>query len=337
MPAKLAKKPVPKQRIMVRTSERKDFAWCRFNWYWGYVERLKPITTKPALQFGDLIHQALAIYYPPGRERGPYPVDTLIDLWEEFGENLMWVYTDEDEREGALELGVEMLENYVKYASQLDHQYEIIAPEQGFQVDVFDDKGNYLFTYVGTLDAIIRDLKSKCIGFMEHKTSRSIPPDIFLPLDEQAGSYWAFAPEWMKAQGILKPKEEMDFILYNILKKSRTDTRPQDANGMRLNQNGSISKRQPKPNFDRSVVYRNAVARQNTRERATSQIAEMAMVRSGELALRKSPSKDCKFCPYKEMCELHENGADWEAYRDAMFTTWEPYEIHLPIPTQETR
>lgn len=334
---KLARKPVPKVRIMVRTSERKDFAWCRYNWFWGYVDRLKPKATKPALKFGDLIHQALAIYYPPGKVRGPNPADTLIDLWESHAENLVWVYTEEDERENALDLGVEMLNGYVEWAAPLDGQYEIIAPEQGFQVDVFDDKGNYLFTYVGTLDAIIREIRTKRIGFMEHKTTRSLPIDLFLPLDEQGGSYWTFAPEWLRAQKILKPGEDMDFILYNELKKSRPDLRPKNEHGESLNQNGTVSKRQPKPLFNREIIYRNAHARQMTKDRVIDQVAEMFKVRAGEMALLKSPSKDCKFCPYKEMCELHENGADWEGYRDAMFEKWEPYEIHLDIPTEATR
>ncbi len=333
MPAKVKRQKV----IRVRTSERKLFADCRMAWYWGYVLNLKPKVTSPAFKFGDLIHQCLAIYYPPGKKRGPNPSDTLIELWAQLEDDLKWIYTEEGEREDALELGVDMLDNYVRWSAPLDKQYEIISAEQPFQVEVTDDDGNYMFTYVGTLDAVVRDLHTKKIGFIEHKTSRGLPLDLYLPLDEQAGSYWAFAPDWMRANKILKPKEDMDFILYNVLRKAKADNRPTNQLGQALNQDGTVSKRQPNPLFDREVVYRNPNARSRTVQRAKDQFREMQEIQLGERLPLKSPSKDCKFCQYKEMCELEENGGDWEGYRDAMFNVWSPYEDHLPIPTQETR
>lgn len=335
--ADVRKKLIAHKKLMVRTSERRDFARCPQRHWWGYVECLKPNNNAPALAFGDLIHQALAIYYPPGKKRGPHPAEAFVEIWEKYGESIYGVYDDEGTFQNAFDLGCEMLLNYVKEYEDSDKAFEIIAPEQTFQIDVYDEQGNYLFTYVGTADALVRNIRTKKIGLFEHKTTAGLPPRQWLAMDEQAGSYWTFTPDWLRKQGVLTKKQDLDFILYNFLRKGMEDTRKKNAAGQRLNKNGSVSKRQPNPLFYRELVYRTEHARQALRERAVGQVQLMSMVRSGALPILKNPTDDCKFCPYKDMCELHEAGADWEQYRDAMFHTWNPYEAHLDIPTEETR
>ena len=215
----------------------------------------------------------------------------------------------------------------------------MIAPEQTFQIDIYDSEtGDYICTYVGTVDAIIRNIRTMKIGLFEHKTSKGLPPDYWLPMDEQGGSYWAMTPPWLREHGILKPGEDLDFILYNFLKKKMADTRKKNEAGLSLNLNGEVSKNQPGPLFYRELVYRNPEARNALISRVEWQAVEMQWVREGVLPVLKNPTKDCRWdCQFKDMCELHENGADWEAFRDAMFHTWAPYEAHTSIPTEEAR
>ncbi len=59
----------------------------------------------------------------------------------------------------------------------------------------------------------------------------------------------------------------------------------------------------------------------------------MAQVRNGKLPIYKNPrgtypDVHCLGCPFKDMCELHESGADWEDYRDEMMIPYVPNEDH---------
>lgn len=321
----------PDNPLRIRTSERKSFKTCRMQWRWGYVQNLSADTPGRHLRFGTLIHEALAAYYKPGKKRGPHPVRTFKTLCEadveEYGPLILKDSDDEDKRVSGLELGVAMLRGYVAEYGK-DERYEIIRPEMPFALDVHDAHGNYLFTYVGTLDAVIRDLMTGRLGLMEHKTSRGLTIPTPFSLDEQAGSYWAYAPDYLRAEGHLDADEEMDFILYNIMKKSLPDARPRDEEGFCLNQNGTRSKRQPGPLFRREQVFRSAHERATLMRRAAMEAREIRRAREGKLAIYKNTGEHCNWCQFKDMCEVHEAGSDWKALRSALYTQWKPYEAH---------
>jgi hypothetical protein len=322
--------------LRVRNSERKDFVRCRQRWYWGYIDLLSSRNRQPALEFGDLIHQALALWYVPGKSRKGRLQVHFQRVWKAANNGDFLVWIEEDDRVSAFELGMEMCSSYeAKYGK--DSQFEIIAPEQPFQIEIYYE-GEYVCTYVGTMDAVVRDLNTMKLGLFEHKTTGALPPRQWLPMDEQASTYWTFGTEWLQQEGHLKPGEDLDFILYNFLNKKRADTRPKNAEGLSLNQNGTVSRQQPPPLFYRELVYRDLDMRATMRERTIMQVLEMRLVREGHMAVYKNPTSDCKWdCQFKDMCELHERKAGWEMFRDAMFTKWEPYEVHLPMPTELTR
>lgn len=88
--------------------------------------------------------------------------------------------------------------------------------------------------YNFTWDGVYRDEEDGQLKLMEHKTAASIRLD-HLPLDDQAGSYWAVASELLVKQGVLKPGEEIVGINYNFLRKAMKDQRPQNADGYYTN------------------------------------------------------------------------------------------------------
>lgn len=317
--------------MLVRTSERTSFKRCRWQWKWGYLHRLNARTPNRHLRFGLLVHEAFAEYYKPGRKRGPHPAKVfrrLLDAEEEEHGPLMMKDWDTEKALSARDLGVAMLQSYVELYGK-DERYEVIRPEMPFAVDVHDPKtGEYLFTYVGTLDAVIRDLVTGKIGIMEHKTGAKLTIPAPLTLDEQGGSYWAFAPDFLQSEGILDEDEEMDFILYNFLKKTMPDKRPTDREGRSLNLDGTVSKKQPAPRFRRELVYKSAPARANVMRRARQDAREIRKARDGKLALTKSPGEHCNWCQFKDMCEVHEDGSDWQSIKRAMYVPWSPYEVH---------
>jgi hypothetical protein len=92
---------------------------------------------------------------------------------------------------------------------------------------------------------------------------------------------------------------------------------------------GERSKVQPPPLFERHMVKRSPAQRRSQLRRLQDEVYLQVAYREGWLNLLKSPSRDtCPMCPFKEMCELHEAGSDWEGYRDAMFRSNDPYADH---------
>lgn len=230
--------------ILLRTSERTAFTTCRQKWWWSYIEHLRPKTEGGgALWFGDLIHQALAAYYIPGRKRGPHPAGTFEQLYHKSVERALGDGLDiwsDDEWVSALELGLAMLHGYVERWKDRDQQYEVIASEIQFRYPVRRARGEpVLCYYVGTIDGVWKDLSKnkRPYLFVEHKTATAISLD-GLALDEQAGSYWTYGPAALRRSGILAENlsDEIDCVLYNFLRKSAPDPNAvYNENGHKLN------------------------------------------------------------------------------------------------------
>lgn len=323
-----------RQEVLLRTSERTTFKVCRQRWDWSYNDRLEPTMAQPALRFGTLAHRALEKRYPPGLKRGPHPAGTFRKLYDaEVREYMDMGFRDEDGTwADAGTLGEAMMNGYIDLYGK-DDRYKVIGSEMTFQVPVTDEDGRYVVTYVGTMDAVLWDRLERKFIFRDYKTTKAIKFD-YLVFDEQAGSYWAYGPDWLRANGYIKPGERFSGIEFDYLRKAMPDDRPKNADGHYMNKDGSVSKQQPAPLFHRESVYRDEADCASLRKRVIDEAREMAAVRRGELAVYKTPGQmhnpHCSTCAFKEMCELHETGNDWESMRDASMTQWEPYEAHDP-------
>lgn len=321
---------MPIERVYLRTSERTSYKTCRQQWDWMFNQNLTPREVNRHFKFGDLVHQAMAKYYKPGVKRGPHPARAFEQICDEKLAEGFSLKNEDDAWVDAVEMGVAMLENYVNRWGDDDH-IRVLWSEMPFQLDLYH-KGVYLVTYCGTFDGVYYDMDTKQIGLFEHKTAAAISTG-HLMLDEQAGSYWAFAGEWLREAGILKPGKEISFIMYNILRKAMPDQRPKDEAGRCLNLDGSVSKKQPSPYFHRQKIYRSREERENLLLRVKMEAWEMAQVRAGKLPIYKNPrgtypDVHCLGCQFKDMCELHESGADWEDYRDEMMMPYDPNADH---------
>lgn len=318
--------------LMLRNSERQSFLTCRQQWEWGWVEGRKQDDVDVKLKFGDLMHQAMAIYYRKGRKRGPHPAHTFQKLVEqqldEWGEK-MW---SDGEYEDMGHLGTMMLEAYVEKWKEADKEYSVIQSEQTFQIPIGMVLG-YRIVVVGTFDGVWRHLPTNKIRFVEHKTAAAIS-EAALPMDDQVGTYWTYGPRYLLKRGLLKPGEKLDGILYNWLRKAYK--KPEDSwdeQGRKLNQDGSVSKRQPPPFFHRRLTFRGEAEARNVNARVRREAADMIRARRNpHKHIYKNPGMqfmpNCKFCPFKDPCELHETGNDYKAMFDAAYTVWEPYAEH---------
>ena len=326
------------KEVLLRNSERQSFLRCRLQWWWGWEEGLQLLTSKPALTFGDLVHQCLERYYQKGRKRGPHPSKTfrvVYDKWtKENGYSFGMKVKDNDDEElvwtKARDLGIAMLDGYVEHYGAEDH-IEVIVPEMPFRVPLYHPKnGSYVVTAVGKLDAVYRDhsKKKKPLGVIDHKTAASIQTG-HLTLDEQAGTYFALTPIFLKEQGLMEEKEELRHILFNFLRKAMPDERPRDGGGRYLNKDGTVSKKQPPPYFKRQEVIRNEADSQNLIQRIVIQAWEMKQIRAGKLPIYKHPTRDCPtMCGFYDVCQLHETGSDWEELLELTTKKWDPHADH---------
>lgn len=220
--------------LEMRTSERKSLKTCPQQWWWSTVEGLRTPRSRTALWFGSAVHEALAAWYIPGTKRGVHPAETFADVLD--GDRSVLVTNDDDEKEyvDSRTLGIDMLTRYVEHYGAEEWK-DYISAEYAGNVTFARHKREAFGTtipprkqwlrYHFTADGVYRDLRTNELWLDEHKTAASIWNDL-LPLDDQAGSYWAIVPTILRRRGLLRDDEEIAGISYNFLRKAMGDTRP---------------------------------------------------------------------------------------------------------------
>ncbi len=94
---------------------------------------------------------------------------------------------------------------------------------------------------------------------------------------------------------------------------------------------GDPSAVQPAPYLERFPVVRSQGERRTQLQRIRDEALYVENYRSEHplLPIIKNYTKDCAWdCDFYRMCHIHEAGEDWEEYRDAMYTHWDPYGAH---------
>lgn len=323
-----------KEIPILRSTERSDFLRCqqRYVWAWRYGLTLPNVAE--ALWFGIGIHKALAHYYQPGKKRN---LD-FIDVWRDYCSH------DVDSlklKEEVFEtryyelvfLGETMLEEYHKfYGGDLD--WDIIATEEIFKLPIPRDwhtpdedptEPHIISWYMSAWDAIYRDAEG-VYWLLETKTRKQIKLE-FLPLNNQGGSYWAAANLILKDRGLLGKHENIGGVNYNFLRKALPSTKPRDAEGYVLNKDGSRSKVQPSPLFVRELVEKTPNEAMRQVRRIAHEVDQMNLLRDKFVQPTKNPTDDCSWdCAFFQMCQLHEQGADWKEFMREVYTRKNPYE-----------
>lgn len=314
----------------VRTSERKLFRRCPQAWWWAYRMGLRANSEeRDALWLGTGVHEALAQWYQPHQRRGEHPAD-YFERWAGKGigeiranysdRNREWY--EEPKYVDAIDLGVAMLEGYVDRWGE-DPQWDILHIEHSFRTNI-TSASKRIATFVGTFDGVARDLDDGYVYLLEHKTATQINTG-FLALDDQAGGYLAVANAVLRQKGTLRPGESIHGVIYNYLRKSFPDDRPQNEAGEYLNQDGRVSKRQPPAKFLREVVERSSTEARQQMQRLVDEVEIMNGMRTGAIPIIKNTSWECTWCPFFTMCKAHERGGDWEEIARSGYHQLDPY------------
>jgi len=328
--------PVAVATKLIRPSERGDFLECPWKWHKSWIEGLTGQRVPTWAWFGGAIHKGLEVRYPVGRKRG-HPVD-VIDAFKEAVDNEeRRVYTmggelDEEEVVDGIELGVAMLKGYMKFYGQ-DRHWQIVHSEQTFQIDVPNPRSRseqIIAILCGTWDMVVWDLVDKCYRVVDHKTRRSFPKLwTFYDLNFQGGSYLWVAPEVLRHKGIFGPKDRLDGIIFNCLKKAMPDERPRDREGQCLNKDGSVSLKQPGPLFYRHTSHRSPQERVRQARHVIAEAYHMHRILSGKAPLLKHPTEQCPSCTFFEVCELDESDPAAAAHMARnLYVRRDPYAAH---------
>jgi hypothetical protein len=98
---------------------------------------------------------------------------------------------------------------------------------------------------------------------------------------------------------------------------------------------GEVSKSQNASFFEREPVFRDEADRRIMHERILDEFMEMRRVEAGELAVIKNPGPqhmpNCRGCLFRDPCELHETGNDYEELLAAITQPWDPYDAHNKV------
>ncbi len=323
----------------VRTSERVLHKRCPWAWNQAYRHGMRSKRVSDPLWFGELCHVALAGWYSgPGKKRGPHPAETFAKLAE--AEELRYFKTtdatDEDRAKytDMRELGVAMMEGYVQRYGR-DDKWSIVSPEKTFSFNIpfpkwweYEEVREWLARYVGTYDLVYRDLETGWFWLGEHKTAKTIRTD-HLPLNSQAGSYFATAKQSLINDGVMKPSDVFKGIMYNFLRKALPDPRPVDPQGYALNKDGSRSKVQPSPLFKRHPLPITRAEQTSQLVRMQNDVAVMELTRRGLLPILKTDHWSCaRLCDFYDICRLHEASGNWKELRSVSFRVEDPYAAH---------
>jgi len=313
----------------IRSGERADYKRCKKKWFWAWRMGLVLRAARfGPLELGTWVHAALADWYR----------NTALGRRRSSLSELLWSHAQRDIdaaiQAGAPEhvinealeiqrLGMLMTSAYQQhYAS--DAKLAVVAVEIPLEFTISNGQGKVIAVHKFKPDLVF--MQQDGVWLMEHKTASSIRTE-HLVLDDQARPYGAMAERALRNLGLIESAQGFKGILYNFLRKAVPDTRPTNADGKYLNQNGSVSKSQPPPLFVRKPITLTAKQKVITLRRVQAETIEITGVarrlRSNPQHaewLQKTPHRSCpKTCDFFAMCVAEEEGTDITSMQEMMF------------------
>ncbi len=323
-PAGISRTDLPQ----VRSHERMTYKRCPKKWYWAWRRGLQPRRENyGALQLGTWVHNALAAWYgKPGYRR----IGSLREHFNRIVDAALAGVNSERAEELAA-LGEEMCAAYEDHYGD-DPDVHVIQAEIPLTFTIgHSQTGETIAAHKLKPDLVYRD-RAGDTWLMEHKTAATIETG-HLRIDDQARPYGAMAERALRQLGLIPEGTVFRGIMYNFLRKALPDERKKDADGKYLNKNGTVSKRQPIPNFVRHAVVMTNRAKAIALNRISLETMEITAVtlelRAGELNpkhLMKTPTKFCpRECQFFAMCEAEEQGVDIREMERTMYVRRNPY------------
>jgi hypothetical protein len=303
----------------------------------GLVPRAKSFG---ALELGTWVHDAFAHWYADKSQA----LDKYFnDAYSYAARMAQQAGAPDFELEKADELaalGEAMMIAYQKHYGD-DPGVNVIAAEVPLEFEITDDNGKLVAVHKLKPDLIYANDADE-VWLMEHKTAAQIRTG-HLVIDDQARPYVSMAELAMRNAGLLSRGQQFKGVMYNFARKALPDERPTNEKGQALNQNGTVSKRQPSPTFLRFPVTLTNKAKRIALLRLRDEAHEITvmaeLLRTGQAdpaRLGKTPHSSCeKLCPFFAMCVVEEQGGRHEDMRRNLYVRQNPYLYDEEHPTTD--
>lgn len=323
-----------KELYSIRRGEIADAKRCLKRWYWAWRKGLVPRAAQfGALEFGTWMHAALADWYKPGSVRHR---NSLQDLFHSHAAGAMYSADQAGAPDHLIEqaeklsaLGKEMASAYQReYATE---HVKVIRAEVPLEFTIPDRDNKLVARYKFKPDLLYVD-DQDLFWIMEHKTATTIRTE-HLALDIQANGMAAMAEQALRKTELLPTGTTFAGVMYNFLRKALPDERPTNTEGKYLNQDGSVSKKQPPPYFRRYPVRLTRKKKAITLRRLQADVlwvtalTEVVHARNSDPGgIPKTTHYSCaKTCPFFTMCVAEEEGTNIRDMERAMFIRRNPY------------
>lgn len=326
----------------ISTHERIDYKRCQRKWALTWRLGLTPaIPTLSALDLGRWIHYAFEQWYANvGLKRNGELLAHYSHITDAEIHNWSVTHPDIDIADTFDEmyaLGYAMLEGYTThYGDDLDVYVLGVELPTVFTFPTLDPNSSAVIHHLLKPDMLYRSSTGQT-RLMEHKSAAAIRTQ-HLAIDDQARAYLAMAEAaTRKAVGNVRLKG----ITYNYLRKAYPDTRQTDDAGRYLNQDGTVSKRQPPAYVERvqlpTIRAGNSVVLKHLQFEVNTIASVTALLRHKEITwdlLTRTPHWSCpKMCPFFAVCDAECMGSDMrEQLRK--FARRDPYQ-HYSASTEE--
>lgn len=218
-------------------SQIASYLSCKRKWYYEYVRELAPRVTSKPMQLGTLVHAYLEASLKGSPVDGPGAIEDKIheyfttrDMFDEEKQ-----FTRELGTKAAM-IGFRAYERFIEIYEPINYGAHGKLVEYAFNIPTVDEK-----SFVGTIDAVVRERATDAIWVVDHKIRQQLQPIENEMVNLQMVSY-QYALK--KDLGIESVGSISHQIFHELPKVPKT------------NQNGSMSKTDIKTDWE---TYRNAV------------------------------------------------------------------------------
>lgn len=325
-------------------------AWqrCEQNYFYGYVERLRPLVKDLAPQRGAMLHEWLAEYYRTLKTGGTasdaraaaYEVLLLQQPVIAAGRQAAFLAGDMD----LAQQYDELLPAVTRIASRYYHvrgeqdasQYDVLMVEQSIRIRIAPG-----ITSVSVIDLVLRDREDGRIWLTEHKSTTSVPDSSVRLRDLQTLLYAEVLDQTMgiRVDGVLwnymRTKEPVEpYVLKNggLSRSKDVDTtwpvyrRALIANGLNeedyADMRGRLIRREEEvyfPRYEHVIVTEPQMLLSDYIDTAKEVKNKSSRWRRGLGRPLRSLTRDCNWCQYYRLCEAAITGGDVEDVKRMRF------------------
>jgi len=308
--------------MKVSHSKLNSFKSCPQKHYYSYVERIEPITIQKPLYKGSALHELLEI-------RAKHLIDNNNITWKDhLHQNLQMKYdmlSDNDKDQ----IG-DFIQDAEKILMQYDWVYEdeeikYLEVEKWIEIPLVKRRNKEDIIFVGKVDAIIEIRGKQYI--VEHKTFSSQPMTLQESWINVQTSLYAYALNKYYGYNITG-------ILWDMIKAEPFSEPNILKNGEYGKQSGKVTLMSFKENPGKEVLEQVKNNHLNFLNRFVTPIVQPAIdsfiQESKELAKEldkpadkiskfKRLSKDCSWCPFKDICSTELTGGDVDYVKNMLY------------------